>query len=523
MPPGAHHLRRLRLHVRAMDPATGQALRSQFEAGLSRRLAAVVAAVCEEMGPEEELLRLDRLDLQLGAFALEELDREAPLALERALRDALLQALAAARHNPAPGQRLLAPREARLERLLSFLRLGVLPWRVASEPFAPADDLLALLRADPAALLAALRRLAGERSVLERLVLQLDPERFALLLGALAPADAALILTYLAEVLVLHRQQPLLAVDADPLRHSLWLVTLTLLLRDPGTSFNRRTFLDRLLRGVAAEHRLSYSRLLRQLEEALRMHNRSQPLGGSLPALVGEILGLRRALAPALAVAQRDPEALLALLRADPSNSDLHSALEPRLSAPLFASLIQAIAPEEAPLVLATVDDVALVHRQAPLLPLAPDPFERLVRRVALQLLLAPSGSPFERLSFLRQLLRHLAQSQRLVYTDLLRTFAAALRRLPRPFPPQSSLPELLDTLIAAEMGQDLSPGADPAEPGGSGDAGSVADGPRPRPRPPFAEELWDAFLRAGHPAHLGPRLQEAVERDPARFAALLR
>lgn len=657
----AHHLRRLRLQVHSADQASAQALRGQFEAGLSRRLADVVAAVCEELGPREELLRIDRLDLPLGAFAMEELEREAPLALERALREALLQALAAARHNPAPGQRLLAPAEARLDRLATFLRHGVLPHRVVSAPFAPADDLLALLRADPASLLALLRRLAGERSALERLLLQLDPERFALLLAALAPADAALILAYLADLLLLHQQRPLLPVDADRLRRGLWLVTLTLLLRDAGTPFNRRTFLDQLLRGLAAEHRLPYSLLLRQLEEALRAYSRLQPLGGSLPALLAELIGLRRSLAPALARANRDPEPLLALLRADPGNPELHRALEPRLSAPLFAALVRALEPGQAPLVLAAVADVALVHRQQPLLPLAADPFERLVRRIALQLLLHPTGSPFERLSFLRQLLRQLAQSQRLVHADLLRTFAAALTRLPRPLPLQTSLPALLDILIAEELGDTASDdpraatgsvaagagrGEDPssaprlrgsaapslgqrdkdvstplaaggrdhagdAAPGSASSRGGTLDrpwvGPAPNPaarpvatrgdatleaarfdeatasgappsgasraeanaaagqsaaadgpgatpavaapqgspdpaaamparenptgaaatprlpRPAFAEELWDAFLRAGHPAHLGPRFQEAVERDPASVAALLR
>ncbi|MFN7900018.1 MAG: contractile injection system tape measure protein, partial [Synechococcaceae cyanobacterium] len=541
MAPPAHHLRRLRLQVHTADQASGQALRSRFEAGLSRRLADVVAAVCDELGPQEELLRIDRLNLPLGAFALEELEREAPLALERALRDALLQALAAARHNPAPGQRLLAPAEARLDRLATFLRLGLLPHRVASEPFAPADDLLALLRADPASLLALLRRLAGERSALERLLLQLDPERFALLLAALAPADAALILAYLADLLLLHQQRPLLAIDGDRLRRSLWLVTLTLLLRDPGSPFNRRTFLDQLLRGLAAEHRLPYGLLLRQLEQALRAYSRVQPLGGSLPALLAELIGLRRSLAPALARANRDPEPLLALLRADPDNPALHRALEPRLSEPLFAALVQALEPEQAPLVLATVADVALVHRQQPLLPLAADPFERLVRRIALQLLLHPTSSPFERLSFLRQLLRQLAQSQQLAYTDLLRTFAIALRRLPRPFPLQTSLPALLDSLLAVELGGGVQAVASPATDQGfaaairpeAGDAeradANLSPSPSPSPSssrlppPPFAAQLWNAFLRDGHPAHLGPRLQAAVEGDPASFAALLR
>jgi hypothetical protein len=531
----AHHLRRLRLQVHSADQASAQALRSQFEAGLSRRLAHVVAAVCDDLGPQEEVLRIDRLDLPLGAFAIEELEREAPLALERALREALLQALAAARHNPAPGQRLLAPAEARLDRLATFLRHGLLPHRVASEPFAPADDLRALLRADPASLLVLLRRLAGERSALERLLLQLDPERLALLLAALAPADAALILAYLADLLLLHQQRPLLPVDADRLRRSLWLVTLTLLLRDPGTPFNRRSFLDQLLRSLAAEHRLPYSRLLRQLEVALRTYSRLQPLGGSLPALLAELIGLRRSLAPALARANRDPEPLLALLRADPGNAELHRALEPRLSAPLFAVLVRALEPGQAPLVLATVADVALVHRQQPLLPLAADPFERLVRRIALQLLLHPTGSPYERLSFLRQLLRQLAQSQQLIYSHLLRTFATALRRLPRPLALQTSLPALLDSLLAVELGTGAQAAAAPAPDQGlaaaispeAGDAepaeASLRPSARRLPPPPFAAELWSAFLRDGHPAHLGPRLMAAVERDPASFAALLR
>ncbi len=299
MPPSAHHLRRLRLQARAADQATGLALRSLLETGLSRRLAAVVAAVCDELGPEEELLQLDRIELRLGAFPLEALEREAPLALERALREALLQALAAARHNPPPGCRLLSPPAARLERFVTYLRLGALPWRVASEPFSPADDLLALLQDESAALLAAVRGLVGERSAMERLLLQLDSQGFAQLLAALAPADANKILACLAELLAHHQQGSLLPDGPDRLRRSLWLVSLTLLLRNPGTPFNRPTFLDQLLRGLAAEQGTSYSLLLRQLDDALPLHPRGQPLGSSLPALIAELRGLRRSLAPA--------------------------------------------------------------------------------------------------------------------------------------------------------------------------------------------------------------------------------
>ena len=184
-------------------------------------MAAVVARVCDEIWAEggfgEAVLRLERLQLELGAFALERLEAEVPEALEQALREALRQALAAAIHNPSPEARWLSPSAARLERLTTFLQSGLWPfqsnrpgisaaaasdsgasarpaitsganasggrgrgtgsggWASDSDPEAldPARQLALLLRDDPAGLLALLRRLASQRSALERLLLQI--------------------------------------------------------------------------------------------------------------------------------------------------------------------------------------------------------------------------------------------------------------------------------------------------------------------------------------------------------------
>ena len=654
-----HRLRRLRLAWQTPDQTVGAAVRDRCQAGLSGRLAAVVASVCdavwaEVMGSSEALLRLERLELNLGAIALEQLETEAPEALAQALRQALLQALAAAHHNPSNEARLLSPGAARLERLASFLRLGVWPFQASRSSPAPAGagsgpepsldpaaELALLLQDDPAGLLALLRRLASQRSALERLLLHLDAAGFGQLLALLSPADAALILAYLAELLRLHQLRPLLPLAPDPLAHSLRLLSLVVLLRDPGSPFNRRMFLEQLLRQLALEQHLAYAELLAQLRQALAASSRRQPNSGTLLSPLVELLSqeldaaasLATALAAALALARgagapspsetsdADLRLLLALLHQHPDQEALQRALAPELDGPLFARLVRAIAPQQAPLVLAYVDDVVAVHRQQPLLPVAPEPLERQLRSIALQVLCHPAASAFSRRVFLEQLLRQLCQSQQLSYALLLRSLAASLARLPQPLNLHSALPVLVGELIrlefgAAETTPSAAPTAAPASPLPTSAApppaaqpsavpaaavspstalpstvpasalpasvtptsaappeqlapdsgrpstvpGAAETAPSAAPFGPFepsapspatgaspataasqatsASSLgpaeaspalaislgqWQAFLRDGQSAQLGPRLQEAVLADPEGFVVLLR
>ena len=88
------------------------------------------------------------------------------------------------------------------------------------------------------ALLAWVRRVAGDRTALSALVDRLSADLFAGLVARLDPANAALILTMLDDLALVHRSDSDLRLDGfEPALRAL---TLAYLVRDPGTQFNRR-------------------------------------------------------------------------------------------------------------------------------------------------------------------------------------------------------------------------------------------------------------------------------------------
>lgn len=455
-----HHIRRLTLNCTVHDLDAALALRARVEDLARALLPPVLERVFDAVAPAGIHLRLDRLDLDLGTIPPSRLERDVPAALERALSEALAGALAAARQAPRSGGRLMTAEEALLDRFDAYLASGTVPSGGAS--FDPAEDVHLLLAEQPAALAALLRRRAADRHALERLVLQAGAAGLRGLLGLLAPSDAAVILTYLADLLRLHRAAPALPMTAPALERRLWLLTLDYLLRDAGTRFNRRAYLKALVANAAQAEGVAYGALLFALRAAAIRTRRRQPLGDSLPALLDELAGELPA-GPVVADASPDDafalaEAgdiapMLALLRRDAANPAALAAMVARLDTAVFARLVRALEPRHAALVLAYVGELTTAHRAEALLALSDGTFEPLLRLVVLRLLLRDAGSQFNRRSWLRRLLKDLAASRNVPYERLLAMLTGAIRRLRAHLPPSASLPALVRDLAAERPG----------------------------------------------------------------------
>ncbi|MDB5710430.1 MAG: hypothetical protein JWL96_2500, partial [Sphingomonas bacterium] len=266
---------------------------------------------------------------------------------------------------------------------------------------------------DFTALLALVRQRADDRPGLQALVRRLDDALFAGLVRRLEPAAADAILALLDEIEQSERvaPQPLFAADVQPVLR--WL-TLTYLLHDPGTQFNRRRFVAHLLEHEARRAGIGYAELVRLLAEASARATAHTGLRASLPAVLDELLdeiapadGLPPATAKqaqALAAARAgDVAALLVLLRAD-----ARSALWQQIDDALFARLIAALKPASAKAIAADLATLAALHAATPLLARTAPEFAGLLRRLALTDLLAATGR-FQRRDWLSRLLRALA------------------------------------------------------------------------------------------------------------------
>lgn len=459
LPQGDHNVGRIRLDIDTASFDAALQLRTRAEELAWQRLPGLLAPLFDALCPDGVQLRIERIELDLGDIAAHALEQDFAPRLERALRAALAQAIGAAMHAPGPQARMLALPAARLDEFETYLAGGTLPARGASHAYDPARLLLQLCREQPAALLAMLRRRGHERSLVERLVLQAGAQGWSALLRALAPADAALILDYLAGLRLLQPQVPALRLAQPALERALSVLTLTYLLHDPGSQFNRRTYLAFLLDGVARAEGIAYATLLGLLHAAAERTRASQPLAGSLLGTLDELLAALAVAPPAAGTPALGP-AGDALSRAQqgelaPLLQLLHTAdpaalaqLVDAMPAPVFAAVVRQLQPLHAALILAHVEHLALLHRQRPRLNLSQEGFELQVRLMALRYLLLEAGSQFNRISWLRRTMHGLAEAAGVSYRFLLDSFAAALDELRARVPLSSSLPEGLAQLV---------------------------------------------------------------------------
>jgi hypothetical protein len=366
-----HRIARLDFTASVADVDLAFGVRPRLERLAWELMPAAIERVFDASGPADEHLRIGRLDLDLGTVGPDHLEEDAIAALQGALSEALGEALHSARYGPTDSARLIEPAAVRIEDFETYLVWGRLPSARGESGFDAGDRLRRLIAEQPDALAAMLRRVANDRRALERLVLQAGEAGFRRLLDLLAPDDAAVILTLMADTLLVHRERRLeipSRLTGRALHRLLRISTLEFLLSDHGSQFNRRRFLAHLLRREAVALGIDYSALLPLLAAAAEAARARTGFRSSLPTVLRDLLaeigpeaadppaepapGDAEAAAIASARAGRF-DALLELVGQRAPDRSALEALARRLPAPLFEGLVERMCPTDASRILA--------------------------------------------------------------------------------------------------------------------------------------------------------------------------
>jgi hypothetical protein len=293
--------------------------------------------------------------------------------------------------------------------------------RGTSPPAAVAPlDLDAALEAARAGRFAALaewvRRQGSDPVALRALVDRLSTALFAGLVGQLDPVHAALILALVDDLILVHRADPVLAIDR--VDSALWELTLAYLARDPGTQFNRRRFLAFLIARQAKRMRIGYGALVRLFADALARLRARQDPRASLPGVLGDLLGELDADAGhdpgngPLQPMERagDSAALIGALEAQLSDPDALLALVRRLPSGRVAALLRRLRPASAATMLALIARLDALHRSAPLVLASAGEFTAWVRAAGLGWLVAMPQRRFNQQRWLDHILAEVAR-----------------------------------------------------------------------------------------------------------------
>ncbi len=160
-----HRIHRQIIEVALPEAARNDDLPRRAAQVFQERVLPLLDALFSRLAPEGHILRIERLDIDLGALSSEHWERDFVDACLEHLQRSLSQLSAVAAPAPISGAQVLDPQTGAWEVLLHFLRTGALPWHAAGRRLyeieavladGPPEEyhhtLLALLRQRPAAL-----------------------------------------------------------------------------------------------------------------------------------------------------------------------------------------------------------------------------------------------------------------------------------------------------------------------------------------------------------------------------------
>jgi Contractile injection system tape measure protein len=261
------------------------------------RLLALIDRIFDEFDRPGEVIRIDRLDLDLGRLAEAEIDGKIERLLEAALRKALRKAMppplprsAMPDRKPSAGSVSSSmPVEFVLIDILEhWLLHGIWPWRSGLDgATAPADLLDRLIGEEPAALVSMLRRRGRSDSAVRRLVEQMPHTVLKGLLRKLGPAHSAFVLAFMAQARAAHKVEPVVEQPPERFARTLWTIVLRDALHSAGLRANRRAFVGNLVTRLAEADAIPFDWLLRRLQAGLEAGTETG--ADSLLSIVAEI------------------------------------------------------------------------------------------------------------------------------------------------------------------------------------------------------------------------------------------
>jgi hypothetical protein len=169
-----HRINRTEVELRCGDVALARALSDRVGRMHRTRIVPVLDRVCSELSASAALVRIDRLDLDLGALAVDDLEDAFIARLESALRAALGEVL----RRRASGDR--SARDS-LELIETFALTGGLPWWAPLDRDVVAHHLARASAETGAELVALVGRIACDPGALDRIARLCGPKTLATL------------------------------------------------------------------------------------------------------------------------------------------------------------------------------------------------------------------------------------------------------------------------------------------------------------------------------------------------------
>ncbi|MEO1625176.1 MAG: contractile injection system tape measure protein [Bacteroidota bacterium] len=260
-----HRVFRLSLDLSLPAGEEAKAVQDRISQLLKIQLTDQLNRLLSEFDDPNVQLQIDQLQLDLGSMPIDDLEREIPPRLDKEFRELFASVR---RQHPIIRQQQQKSLPSSLEVFRYYLLKGSLPWWASKlVPKSILDLFYQLIQTNSVLLRQSLFELLGQEWPRQRIIKDFEDEDLNEMVRLLERVNAKLIIAYNQELEWQHDQSPILPLRRREFRRLRWEVILRYLHEEKGSEFNQRSFLKRLIYGLAASGGGQYEALIKQLEE----------------------------------------------------------------------------------------------------------------------------------------------------------------------------------------------------------------------------------------------------------------
>ncbi len=264
-----HRIGRLDVVASVHDLDNAMAYRPRLESLAWEKFPDVMHDIFDKFASADAVLRIDKLELDLGTVRPAFLEPDAIAALERALEEALASAIHDAKSSEHDDRQLIDTPIWRLQQMEAFLRDGRPGLSVDPSGFDPTTEAIWLMENEPEKFVAMLDRQLHHRHALDRLFLQIGEAGRERLVKLLAPSQTAdtIGLMKAMDALLSGFSSSSQRIAGFSLRQKFWVKTIACLVEARGSSYDPKRLLAQILANLAEQTKITLPELIASISD----------------------------------------------------------------------------------------------------------------------------------------------------------------------------------------------------------------------------------------------------------------
>ena len=294
MTPAANTIQKLILDLLVRVNKSNNEVFDKFSSIANNSSIPIIQRYFDQIIPDDIVIEIDRLELNLGVIQYEDLERVFNENLLNSLKNIFDQYFDQNGNITSDSNNLFKISqlpENHLALAKYYLLFGRAPWWASGNAVNINELILKIINTSPNSLRLLLFEIGRNDEVRKRLAFSLQEDIIKKLVKILEPGDAEYIFTYHKTISKLNKDKQTVKVEEKQFNRSLWYLILTYIIYNRGGNFNRREFLKQNIHNVANIHNTSYQILLTLMYNALKVNKlNNEFLNSSVTQLFDNIL-----------------------------------------------------------------------------------------------------------------------------------------------------------------------------------------------------------------------------------------